>query len=36
MLTADINLDDGLETSVFQNERATDTDVFKNMNCIRS
>jgi hypothetical protein len=31
MLTSDINLAEGLAARVFQNEKATDTDVLKNM-----
>jgi hypothetical protein len=31
MLTADKNLAEGLAVGLFQNEKATDTDVLKNM-----
>jgi hypothetical protein len=31
MLAADINVTEGIAANLFQNDRATDTDVFKNM-----
>jgi hypothetical protein len=36
MLAADISLAEGLAAGLFQNERATNIDVFKNMYCTRS
>ena len=31
MLTADIDIDEGLVAKLFQNQKATDADVFKNV-----